>query len=135
MNTTPETRTCSRSEAVADLRRALLALQDDEHSICQVAAERGLFCHGFAQWSFAELRRRYPQITRSRPRLTRDRLEEFANRWQIARQEATGEPTACDVQCHDERYQQCRGWDEFSDAELEDFHLELCGEPIRITAA
>jgi hypothetical protein len=125
-------RRCSRDEAIADLRRALEALQDDEHSICEVAAREGLFCHGFAQWSFSELRRRYPQITRSRPGLTRRGLEDLANRWQLARQRATGEPTACDVQCKGEHYAQCRGWDEFGNAELEAFHLELCGESVRI---
>lgn len=135
MDSSTEARSCTRTEAIADLRRALTALQDDEHSICRVAADKGLFCHGFARWSFTELRSRYPQITRSRPGLTRGRLEALADRWQLARQWATGEPTACDVQCHGERYPQCRGWDEFSDAELEDYHLELCGEPIRISAA
>jgi hypothetical protein len=132
MNPPLDLRNCTRAEVVADLRRALEELQDEDHSICQVAAEKGLFCHGFARWSFTELRERYPQITRSRPRITRKRLEELADRWQLARQFATGEPTACDVQCNHERYQQCHGWGEFTDAELEDFHLELCGEPVSI---
>ncbi|HEX6883490.1 MAG TPA: hypothetical protein VF530_08925 [Planctomycetota bacterium] len=128
------TRSCTRAEAVTDLRRVLEGLQDDEHSMCEVAARKGLFCHGFAQWSSTELRRRYPQITRSRPHLTRQVLEDLANRWQLARQQATGERTACDVQAQGERYPQCRGWDEFENHELEAFHAELCGEPIRIVA-
>lgn len=129
--TTPM-RTCTRDEAIGDLRKTFESLQDDQHSICQVAAQRNLFCRGFAQWTLTELRQRYPQITRSRPRLTRQQLEDLANRWQLARQWATGEPTACDVQSKELRSQQCLGWDEWSDEDLEAFHATLCSEPIEI---
>lgn len=126
-------RTCTRPEVISDLRQAIEGLQDDEHSICRIAAERNLFCHGFAQWSFGELRRRYPQIVRGRPRIDRSRLEELADRWQLMRQQMTGKPTACDVQMHERSsHQQCRGWDEFSDTDLEAFHAELCGEAVAI---
>lgn len=129
---TPSLRTLTREEAIGDLRKAIESLQDDQHSICQIAAERNLFCRGFAQWSFSELRSRYPQITRSRPHISRQRLEELANRWQVARQWATEKPTACDVQQHERCFQQCRGWDEWSDADLEVFHTEMCGENVQI---
>lgn len=129
---TTSMRSCTREEAIGDLRKAIESLQDDQHSICQIAAQKDLFCRGFAQWSTRELRERYPQIVRSRPRLTRERLEELANRWQLARQWVTGEPTACDLQAHERCFQQCRGWDEWSDQDLEAFHLELCAEPIAI---
>jgi hypothetical protein len=33
--------------AIARLREALVKLTDDDHSLCQVAGERGIFCHGF----------------------------------------------------------------------------------------
>lgn len=132
--TSAQRRHVTRDEAIGDLRKALERLQDDQHSICQVAAERNLFCHGFAQWTSGELRARYPQIVRSRPRMTRQHLEELANRWQLARQWATDQPTACDVQQHERCHAQCRGWDEFSDAELEAFHVELCDEAIAIDA-
>jgi hypothetical protein len=131
--TTP--RQCTREEAIEDLRTAIRSLQNDEHSMCQIAAERDLFCRGFAQWTFGELRRRYPQIVRSRPRITRARLEELANRWQLARQSVTDEPTPCDVQTNERSFQQCLGWNEWSDEELEGFHAELCAEPISIVPA
>ena len=102
---------------------------------CWVAAERNLFCRGFARWSFGDLRRRYPQIVRGRPRISRACLEEMADRWQLVRQQLTGQPTACDVQMHERSHQQCRGWDGFSDATLERFHAELCGETIAIVPA
>ena len=125
-------RQLTRDEAIGDLRKALERLQDDEHSICRIAAERKIFCRGFAQWTSGELRARYPQIVRSRPRITRKELEDLANRWQLARQWVTGEPTACDVQQHERCHAQCRGWDDFGDEELESFHVELCGEEVVI---
>lgn len=125
-------RDLSRSEAIADLRRALLAVAGDEHSICRVAQEKNLFCRGFAQWKLHELKARYPQITRSRPHLTRPEMEELADRWQLARQFAEGEQLACDVQLHEGEHQTCKGWDEFDDRTLERFHEELCGEEVHI---
>jgi hypothetical protein len=125
-------KTLTRLEAIEDLRQALLAMTDDEHSVCQVAKARGLFCHGFAKWKFSELKRNYPQITRSRPRLTPAELEDLANRWQLARQFVAGEDLACDVQMHEGERRTCRGWDEFTDRELEHFHLEILEQEIRI---
>lgn len=123
----------TRTQVIGSLREALLAVGDDEHSICRVAREKGLFCHGFAQWKLHELKAQYPQITRSRKRLTRQEMEELADRWQMARQFVTGEQLACDVQMHEGRFQTCKGWNEFDDEQLERFHLELCGEPVHIT--
>ena len=127
-------RELTRREAIDALRTALLAVTGDEHSVCKVAKEKHLFCRGFAQWKLHELRDQYPQITRSRPHLTREEMEDLADRWQMARQFVTHEPLACDVQVHEGRFQTCKGWDEFDDAQLERFHHELCGEEIRIVA-
>ncbi len=125
-------KTMTRDEVIDDLRKKLLETAGDEHSICHVAKEKGLFCHGFAQWKLYELKAQYPQITRSRRRLTRERMEDLADRWQVARQTATGKPLACDVQMGEGRFQTCKGWDAFDDAELARFHAEICGEEVEI---
>lgn len=127
-------KTCTRQEAIDDLRAALLELTGEEHSICQVAKEKGLFCHGFAQWKLHELKAQYPQITRSRPRLSRDQMEELADRWQLARQFARRESLACDVQVAEGKFQTCKGWDEFENDEIARFHLEICGDEVEIVA-
>jgi hypothetical protein len=124
----------TRLEVIDHLRGKLLEVSDDEHSICRVAAERGLFCHGFAQWKLHELKAQYPQITRSRPHPTRAEMEELADRWQLARQLVKGKSIACDVQLAEGKFQTCQGWDEFSDEELARFHAEICGEEVRIVA-
>ena len=123
---------CTRQEAIDDLRRVLVEAAGDEHSVCQVAKERGLFCHGFAQWKLGELKAQYPQITRSRPRLSRAEMEDLADRWQMARQLVTDCESACDVQMHEGKFQTCKGWDDFEDEELARFHLEVCGEEVQV---
>lgn len=128
-------RTCTRQEAIDDLRLALTKASGDEHSICQVAKEKGLFCHGFAQWKLHELKAQYPQITRSRPHLTRDQMEDLADRWQMARQHVTDCHIACDVQLNESEFQTCKGWDEFEDEQIARFHHEICGEEVQIASA
>jgi hypothetical protein len=122
--------TISRPQIIDLLRSELLKRAGQDVSACRVAAEQGVFCHGFARYSDEELRRRYEWIVRRRPTLTRDELEEIADRWQMARQEVTHTPIACDVQqrVHDT----CRGWDDFSNDDLSRFYFEMTGKDIVI---
>lgn len=125
-------KTLTRTQAIADIRARLLQLVDEDHSVCEVATRLGIFCGGFAQWSFLELKKRYPWIVKSRPHITRDELEDLANRWQLARQTVFDQPTACDLQLIDEGHHTCHGWNEFTDEELAGFHGSLCGEDVRV---
>jgi hypothetical protein len=125
-------RTLTRNQAIAELRARLLQLVDDEHSVCDVAARLHIFCGGFAQWTFGELKQRYPQIVRSRPRITPAELRELANRWQLARQFARGTELSCDTQLDEKTWRTCHGWNEFSDEKLAGFHAALCNEDVEI---
>jgi hypothetical protein len=127
-------KTITRTQAIADIRAKLLELVDDDHSVCEVATRYGIFCGGFAQWSFNELKKRYPFIVRSRPHITREELEDLANRWQLARQFVLDQPTACDVQEIDEGRHTCQGWNEFTEEELAGYHATLCGEQVQVVA-
>lgn len=120
----------SREQCIADLRGRLLQLVDEEHSICEVATRLGIFCKGFSQWSFAELKKRYGWLTEHRPRITRAQLERLANLWQLSRQQAFGTALACDTQSCE--HDTCLGWDGWSDADLARFHQEICGEPVEV---
>jgi hypothetical protein len=126
--TDSKTETFSRIRLIDLLRQELLKRAGDDVSACKVAAEQGIFCHGFARYTEAELRRRYEWIVRRRPTMTREELEEIADRWQMARQDVEGIPIACDVQqkVHDT----CRGWDDFSNEELSRFYFEMTGNDI-----
>jgi hypothetical protein len=94
-----------------------------------------MFCHGFAQWTFTELRQRHPTIVRSRRHITPAELRELANRWQLARQTTRGTELACDTQMSEGALRICHGWDEFDSAELARFLHELGGEEVEVVAA
>lgn len=122
----------TRAETIEALRAKLLTLTDDEHSMCWVAKTSHTFCGGFSQWKFDELRRRYAHIVKRHPHISRPELEELANRWQLARQFVRDTSLACDTESMEHRT--CRGWEEFSDEKLAEFHQELLGEPVEIVS-
>lgn len=125
-------KTITRERAIEDLREVLLSVVDEEHSICDIADRLGIFCGGFGQWTFSELRKRYPTIVRSRPRITPKQLKELANRWQLARSEVMSTRLACDTQMKEGELQTCCGWNEFSDQQLAEFYCDICGEEVSI---
>ena len=105
-------------------------MTDDEHCMCRVAADRGIFCRGFNQFSEDELRQRYWWIVRRRPSLTREQLEQIANDWQLTQQEVKDVPVACDVQAR--LHDTCRGWDDFSNDQLAQVYQQLTGETVLV---
>jgi len=124
------TRSITRTEAIELLRKKCVALVDDEHSLCEVAARLHILCGGFSQWRFGELKERYDWIAKRRPRITRRELEGLANRWQLARQFVLDERLSCDSQMQEKAHPVCRGWAEHSDEDLARFCKELTGEEI-----
>jgi len=116
---------------ITRLRKALIGMTDDDHSICRIAAEHGIFCGGFQRLSDAELRKRYHWLSRKDPSAPRPQLEELANSWELARQIVREKDLACDVQTIE--HDTCLGWDEFSNEELARFHSEILGEEILVT--
>lgn len=125
-------RVLSRTRVISRLRLELLQRTDESHSICLVAAREGIFCRGFARWSVAELEERHAWMLADRPGITRPELERLANTFELGRQFITGSRLACDHQPKDPGPATCRGWEGFSDHELERFFLEIVGEDIEI---
>jgi hypothetical protein len=125
------TETVERNKAIDLLRSALLERIDDDKSACREAAEKGIFCGGFARFTDPELRQRYSWITRRHPKMTRDELEEIADRWQLARQEVSELPIACDVQMRE--HDLCNGWNDFSNEQIAEFLYELTGEKVIVS--
>lgn len=120
----------TRSKCIEDLQKKLNAAAGGEHSMCEVAAKKGIFCKGFAQWSFDELKQRYDWIANARPNITREELEKLANAWQVARQEVFDTELSCDTQTIE--HDTCKGFDGWSDQDLARFHAEICGEPVEV---
>ena len=119
-----------RGEALEKLREALLPLTDDEHSMCQVAAERGIFCRGFRRWNASEFDRRWRSAIGRSTHLSRAQMEEFANLWQLSEQLRQRVSLACDVKSNG--LVGCRGWDEFSNAELSRFCADVLGSSVQV---
>jgi hypothetical protein len=126
-------RVWSRSEAIARLRAALLALTDEEHSICQVAAQRGIFCHGFRRWNVSEFDRRWRGAIGRSTHLTRAQMEEFANLWQLSEQIRQRVAFACDAKTQGGNT--CRGWEEFSNADLARYCADVLGKNVGVESA
>jgi hypothetical protein len=99
---------------------------DGDRSMCRIAAERGIFCHGFGRWPEADFDRRWRAAIGRSTHLSRDQMERFADLWQLTEQVSSGVSLACDARSG--REGPCRGWDEFSDGDLARFCRELCGE-------
>jgi len=124
-------RQITRRGAIESLRASLIAMTDDRTSICMVAAERGIFCHGFKQYSDEELREKFDWITSRNPNLRRADLERMANLWQISRQVLEGVRFACDAQTIE--HDTCLGWDSFTNDELQKFCREILNEEVNVS--
>ena len=118
----------NREDAIGRLRRKLLELTNNQKSACQVATELGILCHGFGRYSDQELRDAYRPLVQRNPSISREKLEHAANEWQLTRQSEAGTLTSCDTQ--QMFYETCRGWMDFSNAQLARFCLELLGEEV-----
>jgi len=122
--------TITREQAIDRLRGKLLQLTDEDHSICEVSSAKGLFCRGFSQWTFEELKERYWWLVKSRPHIDRAELERLANIWQVARCTVMGTGLACDTQMAE--HDTCKGWDSWDNAELARYIDELCHEQVQV---
>ena len=122
--------TMTRDQTIAELRHRFQVMTDDEHSMCRVAAEKGIFCNGFSRFSDDELREKYWWIVRKRPSLTRDELESLANLWQLAQQDVQHMACACDVQTR--LHDTCRGWHDFTNDQLATYYEQIVGTPVRV---
>jgi hypothetical protein len=122
-------RTLSRTQAIAELRTELLKLVDADHSLCAVAARRGLFCNGLGRFDTAELQKCLPGAGSSEPAAERAAVEREVNQWLASLQDVSTERLPCD---HPGRSSLCAGWEEFFEAELARFYLEMLGEEVRV---
>ena len=128
----PGSETWSRGEAIARLRERLLRLSDGDKSICRVAAERGIFCRGFSRWPASEFDRRWSVALGRNSHLSRAQMEELADLWQLSEQVRYHVGLPCDAPEHCGRA--CRGWEEFSDADLSRHCHEMLGRDVVVRA-
>lgn len=123
-------KTMTREMLIDAIRAKLIELTDSEHSMCQVATEKGIYCLGFRKFTDEQLRDKYKWLLRRNPNVTRQELEDLANRWQIARQIVDQVPLSCDAQARE--HDTCDSWDTFDDATLARYYRELAGEEVLV---
>ncbi len=124
----PEPESWTRAEAIDRLRAEFQQLCGDSRSMCRVAAERGIFCRGFGRWPEREFHERWKGLLGVSTHLTRVQIERLADIWQLSEQVRHHVSLACDAQalCPGA----CRGWNEFSNADLGRFCKESLGRSV-----
>jgi prophage tail gpP-like protein len=122
--------TITREAAVGRIRTKLIDMSEDGKSMCEIAAEKNVLCHGFHRDSADELRKRYAGKIPDAENLCRSDLEQRANEWQLKRQRKEGTLLCCDVQYM--FYETCRGWDDFTNEDLARFCRELTGKDFAV---
>ncbi len=130
MADSPESEVWTREEAIGNLRRRLIALAEEEHSMCATAAKNGIFCRGFRRWNDAEFHERWKGIVGESTHLSRAQIERLADLWQLSEQIRHDVRLVCDAQTL--AHGACRGWDEFDDKTLARFCSELLGRNVRV---
>jgi hypothetical protein len=115
----------TRGEAIDHLRDFLRPMCGSDRSMCEVAAEKGIFCRGFRRWHDAEFHRRWKPALGSSNHLSRAQMERLADLWQLCEQARSSVGFACDASAL--RPGACRGWDEFSNDALARFCADLLG--------
>ena len=122
--------TISRDTAVRRIRERLIAWSEPGKSMCQIAAEKKVFCRGFDRESEDALRWRYAEKVPVTPYVPIQEVKARVNTWQLERQMEEDARICCDVQYR--FYETCRAFDDFSNEELAQFCFELTGERVTI---
>src|SRR5262245_24815914 len=120
----------TREQAIDRLREGLLKLSDGERSMCSIAAELGIFCRGFRRWPDGAFQRHWSGVMGRSTHLNRPQLERLADLWQLTEQVCRNVSITCDAMTA--VGDACRGFDEFSDRDLEKHCLEILGRKVAI---
>lgn len=125
-----DTEVWTRDEAIARLREGLLKLSGGERSFCAVAAELRIFCHGFRRWTDDAFSRGWAPALGQTAHLSRPQIERLADIWLMTEQLRLRVPCACDLAAAGGGV--CRGWNAFSNADLERCCDEILGRNVAV---
>jgi hypothetical protein len=131
MDESPSPHVVSRAWAIRSLREFLMTLTDEDHSMCRVATDRGIFCQGFRKLNDADLQKHFAGLVERRPGVNRWQLEALGNQWELARQTVDRLPLACDVE--QKEHGTCGGWDDLSNEDLAGYCAGLLGQDVLVT--
>jgi hypothetical protein len=97
--------------------------------MCEVAARLGIFCRGFRRWPDKAFLRVWTRAMGPTTHLNRAQMERLADVWQLTEQLRLRIPIACDAL---NAWGPCRGWNEFTNAELERFCADVLSQNVAI---
>jgi len=121
----------TRPEAIGRIRTTLAALTDDENCACSVSARYGVLCRGFTKLPDRAFRDRFSWIASTRPQASRGELEQIVTAYHQGRLQVRADGgICCDVETRE--HCACDGWNQFDDAALERFCLEITGRRVSI---
>jgi hypothetical protein len=120
----------TRPQAIQRIRETLGALTNEENCTCAVAARYGVLCGGFTKLPDREFRSRFAWIANKRRGATRDELEHLVSAYHMGRQQLKHDAICCDTETREHCV--CDGWNQFDNAALEKFCLEITGSRISI---
>jgi hypothetical protein len=120
----------TRDVAISRLREGLLKLSGGERSFCAVAAEHRIFCHGFRRWTDDAFSRGWTNALGRSTHLSRQQMERLADIWLLTEQLRLRVSCACDLAAAGGGV--CRGWNGFSNADLERCCDEILGRNVAI---
>lgn len=120
----------TRPQAIQRIRQTLSALSNDENCACAVSARYGVLCGGFTKLPDREFRSRFAWIAAKRREATREELEKLVSAYHLGRQQIKGEAICCDTETREHCV--CDGWNQFDNAALEKFCLEITGSRVAV---
>jgi hypothetical protein len=120
----------TRPQAIARIRATLAALTDDENCVCAVAARYGVLCGGFVKLPDAQSRNSFSWIATKRRKDSREELEKLVSAYHLGRQQLKGDAICCDLETREHCV--CDGWNQFDNADLERFCMEITGSRVAI---
>lgn len=124
--------TLTREALIERLRLALLRRRLEPDAVCDVAAEHGHFCPGFAHWMVHTLRRRHGPFELERPPPSNEEIAALLLEWKELRLSGFALATYCRASAPSGNQPVCRGWDEWSSGQLARFYHELSGEAVQV---
>ena len=98
--------------------------------MCAVAADFGIFCHGFRRWPDDAFHRGWSKAVGRSNHLSRAQMERLADIWLLTEQLRLHTSFACDLAAAGGGA--CRGWNGFSNASLERCCDEILGRNVAI---
>jgi hypothetical protein len=116
--------TYTREKAIGIVRDFLTSKTRPDETTCEAVARLGIFCHGYDQWTLAQLRALYPWLAKRMPTDTpREQFLRLISAWDQGRTLVHRTSTTCGAKALDR--EGCLGFDRFSNEQFKQMFPQL----------